>query len=503
MTHLAECTAITILHRINTNVTGTTKMNITRREWLIGSTAAALLCPTAIAQTQAPKRLTATSRVLDVNGKPAKVFGLTGPEGKPGLTLAPGERFAVMLDNQAGTDTIVHWHGQLPDWKQDGFPWPQTQPLAAGASKLYDFTPIPGTFWMHSHQGMQEQQLMAAPLIVHDAASKAADALEVVILLHDFSFKTPDELMAGLSKSSAMSGMNMGGGMSGMGGMNMSGGAMSGMAMGSADLNDVDFDAYLANDRTLADPMVVRASAGQMIRLRVINGASSTNFWLDLGPLSGQVIAVDGHAIVPVSGSQFPIAMAQRLDILLRLPAAGTYPVFAQVEGKTDRTGIILATPGADVAKVSANAASAAPAVDLSLEAKLSAAAPLSARPADLTLPMKLGGDMSPYKWSLNDRTWPDDNVAMIKTGQRILINMTNNTMMSHPMHLHGHAFQVIALNNTPLNGAVRDTVLVPPMGQVMIAFDADNAGRWALHCHNMYHMAAGMMTEIRYPGIV
>ncbi|HQT44009.1 MAG TPA: hypothetical protein PLD79_08400, partial [Halothiobacillus sp.] len=68
MTHLAECTAITILHRINTNVTGTTKMNITRREWLIGSTAAALLCPTAIAQTQAPKRLTATSRVLDVNG---------------------------------------------------------------------------------------------------------------------------------------------------------------------------------------------------------------------------------------------------------------------------------------------------------------------------------------------------------------------------------------------------------------------------------------------------
>lgn len=485
-------------------------MNISRREWLIGSAAAALLGPTAIAQTQAPKRLTAISRILDVNGKPAKVFGLTGPDGQPGLTLAPGERFAVMFDNQAGTDTIVHWHGQLPDWKQDGFPWPETPPLAAGTSKLYDFAPIPGTFWMHSHQGMQEQQLMAAPLIVHDAASKAADALEVVILLHDFSFKSPTELMQGLtSQTSAMGGMNMGGGMSGMSGMsgmnmttsNSSG--MGGMTMGAADLNDVDFDAYLANDRTLADPMVARVSAGQTIRLRVINGASSTNFWLDLGPISGQVIAVDGHDVAPISGSQFPIAMAQRLDILLRLPAAGAYPVFAQVEGKTDRTGIILATPGADVAKISANAASVAPVVDLSLEVKLSAAAPLSARPADLTLPMKLGGDMNPYKWSINGRTWPDDNVAMIKTGQRILIDMTNNTMMSHPMHLHGHAFQVIALNNTPLNGAVRDTVLVPPMGQVMIAFDADNAGRWALHCHNMYHMAAGMMTEIRYSGIV
>jgi FtsP/CotA-like multicopper oxidase with cupredoxin domain len=137
------------------------------------------------------------------------------------------------------------------------------------------------------------------------------------------------------------------------------------------------------------------------------------------------------------------------------------------------------------------------------LEVKLTAATPLAIRPADLTLPMKLGGDMSPYKWSLNDQSWPNDGVSIIKTGQRILIDMNNNTMMSHPMHLHGHAFQVVAINNTPINGALRDTVLVPPMERVVIAFDADNAGRWALHCHNMYHMAAGMMTEIRYPGIV
>jgi FtsP/CotA-like multicopper oxidase with cupredoxin domain len=177
--------------------------------------------------------------------------------------------------------------------------------------------------------------------------------------------------------------------------------------------------------------------------------------------------------------------------------------VFAQVEGKTDRTGIILATAGADITKVSGNADNAAPAVDLSLEARLAAMTPLPSRPADLTLPMKLGGNMSPYQWSLNDRRWPEDSIAMIKTGQRILIEMTNDTMMSHPMHLHGHAFQVVAINHSAINGAVRDTVLVPPMGQVMIAFDADNAGRWALHCHNMYHMAAGMMTEIQYAGVV
>ncbi len=476
---------------------------------MTGAAGLGLLASVPMARAQANQRLTATTRILDVNGKPAKVFGLVGPNGQPGLTLAPGEKFAVMLDNQAGTDTIVHWHGQLPDWKQDGFPWPQTPPIAAGMTKSYDFAPIPGTFWMHSHQGMQEQQLMAAPLVVHDAASQSADMQEVVVLLHDFSFKSPDELMQGLtSKSSTMGGGSMGGmsGMSGMSGMNMAAtnsSAMGSMPMGSADLNDIDFDAYLANDRTLSDPLVVRAVAGQPIRLRVINGAASTNFWLDLGQLSGQVVAVDGHDVSPVAGSRFPMAMAQRLDIVIRLPASGAYPVFAQVEGKTDRTGIILATRGADIPKLSATAAAMVPAVDLSLEAKLSAATSLAARPADLMLPMKLGGDMSPYKWSLNDRSWPNDNPAIIKTGQRILVDMTNNTMMSHPMHLHGHAFQVVAINNTTINGAVRDTVLVPPMGRVLIAFDANNAGRWALHCHNMYHMAAGMMTEIRYAGVV
>ncbi len=469
-------------------------MSLSRRNVLTGAAGLGLLAAAPRAQAQPPQRLTATTRILEVNGKPAKVFGLVGPAGRPGLTLAPGERFAVLLQNHAGADTIIHWHGQLPDWQQDGFPWPQTPPIPAGTAKPYNFAAIPGTFWMHAHQGMQEQQLMTAPLIVHDAAARAADRQEVVLLLHDFSFKSPEALMQGLtSRTSPMSGMNMSG-------MSMSG--MASMTMAPADLNDIDFDAFLANDRTLSDPQVVRAPAGQPIRLRVINGASSTNFWLDLAPLSGQLIAVDGHDVTPITATRFPIAMAQRLDIVLRLPAPGAYPVFAQVEGRTDRTGIILATPGAVIPKIPGTAAAVAPAVDLSLEAKLTAATPLAARPADATLPMQLGGDMSPYKWSLNGRTWPDDDVAIIKSGQRILIDMTNNTMMSHPMHLHGHAFQVVAINNTRIDGAVRDTVLVPPMGRVRIAFDANNPGRWALHCHNMYHMAAGMMTEIRYAGI-
>src|SRR5712671_622488 len=145
--------------------------------------------------------LTAGTRTLAVNGKPARVFGLIGPNGKPGITLSPGERFQVDLVNQAGTSTLVHWHGQLPPWKQDGFPWPQTPPIPAGDTGSYDYAPIAGTYWMHSHQGMQEQSLMTAPLIVRSAEDVRADRQEVVLMLHDFSFHTPEQLLAGLTKS--------------------------------------------------------------------------------------------------------------------------------------------------------------------------------------------------------------------------------------------------------------------------------------------------------------
>src|ERR1700756_5154400 len=145
-------------------------------------------------------RLTAGTRILAVNGKPAPVFGLIGPDGKPGITLSPGERFHVDLVNQADTSTLVHWHGQLPPWKQDGFPWPQTPPIAAGDPQAYDYVPAPGTYWMHSHQGLQEQNLMTAPLIIRTAEDLRADRQEVVLMLHDFSFQAPDELLARLTR---------------------------------------------------------------------------------------------------------------------------------------------------------------------------------------------------------------------------------------------------------------------------------------------------------------
>src|SRR6202165_488242 len=246
---------------------------LTRRQILASGVAMAgaipfLQTPRATAapesRTAAALRLTAGTRTLAVNGKPARVFSLTGPNGSPGITLSPGERFHVDLVNQADTSTIIHWHGQLPPWRQDGFPWPQTPPIPSGDTHSYDYAPIAGTYWMHSHQGMQEQSLMTAPLIVHSAEDVRADRQEVVLLLHDFSFQTPDELLAGLTKSN--------GGQSAM----PRGNSMK-MGPGPAmDLNDIDYDAFLANDRTFSDPEVIRTEPRGRVRLRLINGASST-----------------------------------------------------------------------------------------------------------------------------------------------------------------------------------------------------------------------------------
>jgi FtsP/CotA-like multicopper oxidase with cupredoxin domain len=505
-----------------------------------GTLATVMLSAKARATGSAAKRLTAETRVLEVNGRPARVFGLTGPDGRAGLRLAAGERFRVDLANETGERTLVHWHGQLPPWMQDGFPWSQTPPFPNGTVESYDYAPISGTYWMHSHHGMQEQSLLTAPLVVDDAATLREDRQDIVLMLHDFTFRTPDEVLAGLTGASvadahaqaqrtesagsddggkgqspamptmagqgtpgmAMAGMNMSKAPdSAMKGMAMTGTGMTGTGMARMDLNDVQYDAFLANDRTLADPEIVRVDRGGRVRLRIINGAASSQFWIDLGELTGRVVATDGHAVQPVPGRPFPIAMAQRLDILIDLPAAGTFPILARLEGSVRQTGIILATAGAQISRI-ADGTQAAPPVDNSLEARLTAAVPLPARPADIVHTIALDGAMKPYAWSMNGEYWPHITPLMLKKGQRIEIELVNRSMMAHPIHLHGHVFQVVAIDGRALHGAVRDTVLVSPSGRVRIAFDADNPGRWAFHCHNLYHMEGGMMTEFRYQGI-
>jgi FtsP/CotA-like multicopper oxidase with cupredoxin domain len=422
-------------------------------------------------------------------------MGLLQPNGAHGLTVDTGGDFAIRLENALDQPTLIHWHGLTPPYGLDGVPDLPQPPLPPGETYDYRFPlTTPGTHWMHAHT-LQEQQLLAAPLIVNDPADAALDEQPVVVLLHDFSFKTPEELLAGLT------GGGMGGGQGGMAGHGMGHNmpSMSGMAM---DINDIEYDAYLANDRTLDDPEVFRVERNGAVRLRLINGATATAFWIDTGSLEGEAIAVDGNPVMPIKGRRFPLAMGQRIDIRLRIPGDdGAWPIMVLREGAVERTGFILATAEGAIKRIATTGDVAAETLDLAFETTLRAVAPLPPLESARRKAIILGGSMAGYAWSLNGRVWGSHDVIEVRAGERVELFMRNDSMMGHPMHLHGHHFQVVEIDGQRIAGAARDTVWLPPQRAVTIAFDADNAGEWAFHCHHLYHMAAGMMTTVRYSG--
>lgn len=447
------------------------------------------------ARAEAPVLLKVESRVIEVLGRAAKVYGVTGPDGRPGLRAPAGVPLSMSVSNATDQPLPMHWHGQTlappeADWARPG-----GGAIDPGAEAVVSFPLTPGTHWMHSHS-LTEQQMLAAPMIGVDPA--APEMPEAVVMLHDFAFAAPEELLAGLGGSNMHGGGMMdhsahGGGMGGMSGM----GGMAGMGGMMAHANDIAYDAYLANDRTLDDPEVIAAEPGQNLRLRLINGATATGFWILTGEVPAQVVAVDGIACQPLEGRAFPMAQGQRIDLIVTLPSAGAFPIFAQVEDSPRRTGVILASAGAEIARQSAEAEAKAPLLDLSLDLSLAAASPLADRPATRTHHLMLEEGPG-YRWTINGAIHGEAPPLTAAAGERVELMFMNMSMMMHPMHLHGHDFQVVDINGQRLNGPRRDTVIVPPMAMVTVALDAREAGSWYLHCHHLYHMATGMMTELQ-----
>jgi FtsP/CotA-like multicopper oxidase with cupredoxin domain len=209
-------------------------------------------------------------------------------------------------------------------------------------------------------------------------------------MLADFSFTPPEEIFEDLRKRSAMP--QMAGASPRMASMRTT--APSG-ASPARDLNDVKYDAFLANYRTLADPEVVKVEPGGEVLLRIINASSMTNYHIELGQLQGRLIAVDGFPIVPQTGRRFPIADAQRLDIRLALPRSpAAYPILALVEGERRQTGIVLAAGRADITRVPETTDRPSPALTLDFEHRLRAAAPLRPRKPDRIHTLNVTGEI-------------------------------------------------------------------------------------------------------------
>jgi FtsP/CotA-like multicopper oxidase with cupredoxin domain len=261
------------------------------------------------------------------------------------------------------------------------------------------------------------------------------------------------------------------------------------------DGGDVTYPLYLINGRAATDPDVLTAKPGQRVRLRIINAGADTIFTVALGGHDLNVTHTDGYPVQPVTTSALRVGMGERYDAVVTL-TDGFFSLVAEPVGKRGLARALVRTgagpaPAADVRPTELEG------YPLTVDAlRAGPGSALPARDPDTVQDLLLSGSMGPYVWTINGRTYDDTVPLTIRQGQAGRLRIRNHSMMPHPLHLHGHTFQLGAAGGA---GPRKDTVLVPAMGAVSVDLAADNPGQWMVHCHNAYHAEAGMMTRLDY----
>jgi FtsP/CotA-like multicopper oxidase with cupredoxin domain len=263
------------------------------------------------------------------------------------------------------------------------------------------------------------------------------------------------------------------------------------------DAGDVRYPYYLINGRVRSAPRTLAARPGQRARIRFINAAADTTFRVALGGHAMTVTHTDGYPVAPVVADTLLIGMGERYDVQVRL-ADGVFPLTALAEGKNSTALALVRTGRGDRPAAAVRPAELNGALAHYAALRSAPSVRLPARQPDVTHRLRLTGGMAGYDWGINgqsfDMSRPDALQFLMGEGQRVRVTFANATTMYHPMHIHGHTFQVNQ------GGPRKDTVIVPPGQQVTCDFDASNPGQWMTHCHNLYHAPqGGMMAMLSY----
>jgi FtsP/CotA-like multicopper oxidase with cupredoxin domain len=509
------------------------------------SSTPALISPSGPAVAAADKKRTRSGRTHELTltaaqarvdlgaGLKARTWAFSGQTPGRELRVSAGDTLAATLSNQLPNraTTSIHWHGIALRNDMDGAP-PATQTaVRAGRNFTYRFTAdAPGTYFFHPHVGAQLDRGLYAPLIVEDPKEPLSYDEEWVVVLDDWLdgvTGTPDDVFAELQQG--MGGMHMGeasGGsadssghdMGHMGGTDMdsgtgaassspspsSGAGMSTrfMLMGArspllgGDAGDVKYPHHLINGRVPADPEVFRTKPGKRIRLRLINAGGDTAYRVSLGGHRLTLTHTDGFPIRHQQVDAVLIGMGERYDALVTL-GDGVFPLVALAEGK-DATGMALVRTGSGSApKPTMRPTELDGTIVTASQLRAADDVRLPSKPADQVHRIELTGGMMAYNWAINGKRFDMDNPTVspitVEQGQRVRMDFVNTTTMWHPMHLHGHTYQL------GTGGPRKDTAIVLPRKTLSVFFDADNPGQWMLHCHNAYHGEAGMMALVAY----
>jgi FtsP/CotA-like multicopper oxidase with cupredoxin domain len=477
--------------------------------------------------------LTAAPTMIDLGGGVMpKTWAFNGRTPGKEVRLSVGDTLVAELSNQLPhkTTTSIHWHGIAMRNDMDGVPPATQSAVRAGSTFTYRFiADHPGTYFFHPHVGVQLDRGLYAPLIVEDPKESLDYDDEWVVLLDDWVdgvTGTPDEVFAELKQG--MGGMDAGESSAGSGGMNghdmgdMGGTGMGDSASPSAsasssggmsmrfmlmdatsrllggDAGDVKYPHHLVNGRVATDPDVYTGKPGTKVRLRIINAGGDTAYRVALGGHRLTITHTDGFPVRHQQVDALLVGMGERYDVLVTLED-GVFPLVALAEGK-NANGLALVRTGSG-SKPSATVRPKELDGMIMTASQLRAADEVRLKSAktDITHQVKLTGGMSKYNWSINGRAFdmnnPEANPILIEEGRRVRLDFVNDSDMWHPMHLHGHTYQLGD------GGPRKDTAIVLPKKKVSVFFDADNPGQWMLHCHNAYHGEAGMMANVAYTG--
>ena len=455
-------------------------------------------------------------------------FGDTIPG--PVIRAKVGDELVVNVSNRLGEPTSAHWHGIALRNDMDGSD-PSTPNIDAGQDFTYKFSvPNSGTYWVHPHVGLQDDVGLYLPLIVEDPTEGNYDA-EWIVVLDDWTDgvgKSPQQLYDELtnpirppmpmppetstpptSPTTSTRATNPTRATSPTRATRATTSASPAPApppapaprVGTSDLlggdaGDIAYPYYLINGRIPVAPTTFEAKPGQRIRIRFINSGTDTAFRVALAGHTMTVTHTDGFPVVPTQVDALLIGMAERYDVIVTA-ADGVFPLVALAEGKNALARALLSTGQGSAPDPQFQPPELTKRVG-TIE-MFTATTPVNlGRPdPNLNLPVVLGGNMMQFNWTINGEPWSKTNPLQIRQGQRPTLTFDNTTMMYHPIHLHGHTFQLIKADGTP--GARKDTVIVLPKQKLTAVLVADNPGRWVMHCHNNYHQVAGMQTVLDY----
>lgn len=529
---------------------------------------------------------------VEIGGRAGHAITINGTLPGPLIRFREGERVTLKVNNTLDEDTSIHWHGLLVPFHMDGVPGVSFPGIKPKSTFTYEFAvPQSGTYWYHSHSGLQEQMGHYGPLIIDPAGKDPVSYdREYVLVLSDWTFEHPHKVFARLKKDAAVYNFQQRTVVDflkdarehGFGKTFADRASWGAMRMSPTDISDVTASVYtyLINGHATSDNWTAIFNTGERIRLRIINASAMTIFNFRIPGLPMTVVSADGLNVQPVETDEFQIGVAETYDVIVAPTRARA---FALVAESIDRSGQVVATlapeaglvatapllrerptlthrdmgmdhsamggmdhsgmagmdhssmghdsmPGMDHTAMSemASTASGSPAkvlktgvgIDnvavapvfrlnepgLGLEnvphraltyTQLRSLAPNpDTRPPERELEIHLTGNMERYMWSFDGvKLSAVEGPIIFHEGERLRVTLVNDTMMTHPIHLHGMFFDLVV--DESAFKPRKHTVIVKPAEKLSFDVTADHVGDWAFHCHLLFHMHAGMMQVV------